>query len=347
MKMKILAVDDDEITRDILEYLIQKSGHEPTICSRGDDALQLLIDGDFHMVILDWEMPGMDGLELCRRIRQMNFGRYLYTIMLTSRSSSNEIVQGLSAGADDFVTKPFNSAEMNQRIRAGARILSLETRDTLIFTLAKLAESRDPDTGQHLERVQQYSRAIAMKLSQHPKYRSQIDSGFIRNIFLTSPLHDIGKVGVSDNILLKPGRLTPEEFEIMKTHTLIGAETLKDAVLRNPEVGYLKMAYEIALSHHERFDGTGYPHGLKGEEIPFSARIVALADVYDALTTKRVYKDAFSHEKTYEIIMESNGTHFDPDVVQAFVEIQEQFMMIAEKFQGDMALDFDRMLAHH
>jgi len=343
--MRVLAVDDDEITRDILEYLIQKNGHTPVVCARGDEAYRLLHEEDFQMVILDWEMPGMDGLELCRRIRNENLGGYVYTIMLTSRNSSEEIVLGLEAGADDFVTKPFNSAEMNQRIRAGARILSLETRDMLIFTLAKLAESRDPDTGQHLERVQRYSRALAAQLAQNPTYRDVIDSGFLRNIFLTSPLHDIGKVGISDSILLKPGRLSNEEFDIMKRHTLIGAETLRDAVERNPHVGYLKMASEIALTHHEKWDGSGYPHGLKGTDIPLAGRIVALADVYDALTTKRVYKDAFSHEKTCQIILESSGSHFDPDIVQAFCLIEEEFIEIARTFQGEWTLNFERMVA--
>ncbi len=343
--MRVLAVDDDEITRDILEYLIQKNGHQATVCARGDEAYRLLHQEDFQMVILDWEMPGMDGLELCRRIRNEHLGGYVYTIMLTSRNSSDEIVLGLEAGADDFVTKPFNSAEMNQRIRAGARILSLETRDMLIFTLAKLAESRDPETGQHLERVQRYSRALAVQLAQNPRYRDVIDSGFLRNIFLTSPLHDIGKVGISDNILLKPGRLTDEEFNIMKRHTLIGAETLRDAVERNPHVGYLKMASEIALTHHEKWDGSGYPYGLKGTDIPLSGRIVALADVYDALTTKRVYKKAFSHEKTCQIILESSGSHFDPDIVQAFCLIEDEFIEIARTFQGELSLNFERMVA--
>lgn len=343
--MNILAVDDDEITLDILEFLIRKNGHTPVLAQRGDDALNLLNEHDVRMVILDWEMPGMNGLELCRKIRSADFGGYVYTIMLTSRSSSEEIVEGMSAGADDFVTKPFNSAEMSMRITAGARMLSMETRDMLIFTLAKLAESRDPDTGQHLERVQRYSRALAAQLAIKPKYEGIIDSRFLRNIFLTSPLHDIGKVGIPDSILLKPGRLTPEEFEVMKTHTVVGAETLQPAVEQHPDVSYLRMARDIALSHHEKFDGSGYPHGLVGDDIPLAARIVAVADVYDALTTSRVYKDAFSHEKSMEIIVDSAGSHFDPFLVQAFIEIEAQVIETRELFQGNGALDYQRLVA--
>ena len=344
--MNILAVDDDEIILDILEYLIQKNGHTVVTAQRGDEALRLLHEQDFQMVILDWEMPGLTGLELCRMIRSQDFGGYIYTIMLTSRSSSKEFVEGMSAGADDFVTKPFNSAEMSMRINAGARILSLETRDMLIFTLAKLAESRDPDTGQHLERVQRYSRALAQHLASTPKYRDVIDSRYLRNIFLTSPLHDIGKVGIPDSILLKPGKLTPEEFDVMKSHTIIGANTLQEAVEHHPDVSYLRMARDIALSHHEKFDGTGYPYRISGEEIPLSARIVAVADVYDALTTSRVYKEAFSHEQSMQIIQESTGSHFDPYLVKAFVQIEPQVLDIKQKFQGNGSLQFDRLVCH-
>lgn len=344
--MNILAVDDDEIILDILEYLIQKNGHTVVTARRGDEALQLLHQQEFQLVILDWEMPGIDGLELCRLIRSQDFGGYIYTIMLTSRSSSKEFIEGMSAGADDFVTKPFNSAEMCMRINAGARILSLETRDMLIFTLAKLAESRDPDTGQHLERVQRYSRALAQQLSTKPKYQDIIDSRYLRNIFLTSPLHDIGKVGIPDSILLKPGKLTNVEFDVMKSHTIIGANTLRDAVERHPDVSYLRMARDIALSHHEKFDGTGYPYQISGEEIPLCARIVAVADVYDALTTQRVYKEAFSHEKSLGIIVDSAGSHFDPYLVQAFCEIEQQILDIKHKFHGNGALQFDRLVCH-
>jgi len=218
--------------------------------------------------------------------------------------------------------------ELILRVKAGERLLGLETRDLLIFALAKLAESRDTDTGAHLERVRTYSRVIAEHLSHLPKYRDQINADFVRLIYLTSPLHDIGKVGIPDSVLLKPGVLTREEFEIMKTHTTRGAETLDAALHEYPAAGFLRMARDIAASHHERYDGTGYPEGLAGENIPLCGRIVALADVYDALTSKRVYKEAFSHDTARQIVIEARGTHFDPDVVDAFLAIEDKFIAI-------------------
>jgi response regulator RpfG family c-di-GMP phosphodiesterase len=212
------------------------------------------------------------------------------------------------------------------------KLLSLQTRDAAIFSLAKLAESRDLDTGAHLERVQHYCRALVQKMASLDKYRNVIDSTFIHLIFQTSPLHDIGKVGIPDAILLKPGRLNDQEFEIMRTHTTIGDETLRAASAKFPVVSFLEMAHDIAATHHERYDGTGYPHQLKGDEIPLAGRITALADVYDALTSKRVYKQAFTHEAAKQIILKDRGTHFDPDVVDAFVEQEEQFLTIRSKF---------------
>src|SRR6185295_17304321 len=208
---------------------------------------------------------------------------------------------------------------------------SLITRDVTIFALAKLAESRDPDTGAHLERVRQYSRLLAEHLRHLPEFEDEVDEEFVRNIFLTSPLHDIGKVGVPDAVLLKPARLSDREFEIMKGHTIIGAETL-DAVLKfSPGTEFLKMARDIALTHHEQWSGGGYPHGLKGLDIPLAGRIVALADVYDALTSKRVYKDAYPHEVARGIIVEGAGAHGDPDLVDAFFELQPQFEAVRDR----------------
>jgi len=212
------------------------------------------------------------------------------------------------------------------------QLLSLQTRDVAIFSLAKLAESRDQDTGTHLERVQHYCRALVQEMASLKKYCGIIDAAFSRLIFQTSPLHDIGKVGIPDAVLLKPGHLDAHEFEIMKTHTTIGAATLMAASVKFPVVSFLNMAQDIAASHHERYDGTGYPNRLKGEEIPLAGRITALADVYDALTSKRVYKQAHEHESARQMIEESRGTHFDPDVVDAFVEREEQFLTIRNKF---------------
>jgi putative two-component system response regulator len=277
-------------------------------------------------------MPRMDGLELCRRIREAEGSQYIYIIMVTSREDVNDLVMGMDAGADDFITKPFIKEELAVRIRAGERISSFETRDIVIFSLARLVESRDSETGNHLERIRHYSRELTtaiLKLDNPPK---EIDTLFQDNIFLTSPLHDIGKIGIPDYILLKPRSLDDQEFEIMKKHTVIGFETLNEALQKYPKADYLRMSSEIALSHHERFDGSGYPHGLKGESIPLSARIVALADVYDALVSKRVYKEAYGHDVAKSIIENEKERHFDPMIVDAFFSCEDKFVEIFQRF---------------
>jgi putative two-component system response regulator len=214
------------------------------------------------------------------------------------------------------------------RLSVAERIISLENKNLLVFTLAKLAESRDCETGAHLDRMREYSRLLAEHLSKSEGYASEVDADYVRTIYLTSPLHDIGKVGIPDHILLKPGKLTVDEYEVMKQHALIGSQTLDAALQAYPSAQYLRFARDIAQSHHEKFDGTGYPHGLAGKAIPLCARIVAVADVYDALTTKRVYKEAFSHEVAKDIILKGRGTDFDPDVVDAFLAQEENFLLV-------------------
>ena len=325
----------------MLQYALEQFGYDVTVAQDGREALELVRTGRFRLVISDWEMPGLTGLQLCRQIRERRWSGYVYLVLLTSRRGTANAIEGLNAGADDFVVKPFEPQELYVRLRVGERVLSLESRDLLIFSMARLAESRDPDTGAHLERIREYCRLLADNLSTRRQFSSQIDGEFTELLYLTSPLHDIGKVGIPDSVLLKPGALTAEEFRIMQRHTVIGGETLAAAARAYPSGQFLQMAADIAWTHHERFDGRGYPHGLSGTDIPLSGRITAIADVYDALTTKRVYKEAFSHERACDIIIEQRGKHFDPDIVDAFIELKSPFHNIccqfSEKTQSEVS----------
>jgi len=333
--MKILIVDDDEISVELLRGLLLNEGYEVDVAHDGHEALSLLDKYNYRLIISDWEMPKMTGVELCRAVRSHHTSGYVYIILLTARNSKKDIVEGMSAGADDFLCKPFDAPELLVRLRAGMRILSLETRDMAIFSMAKLAESRDPETGNHLERIRSYCREISRCMLETGAGGEPVDLDFAHMIYLTSPLHDIGKVGIPDSILLKPGRLSDSEFEIMKTHALIGAETLDAAVREYPQVAYLNMARDIALCHHERYDGKGYPRGLAGREVPLAARVVALADVYDALTSRRVYKESFIHPVARNIIVDGDGTHFDPNVVKAFLEAESDIRAIQKRFSDE------------
>ncbi len=330
--MRVLVVDDDLVTREIVVEDLKHFGYEVTAASDGREAFELVRTGMYHLVVSDWQMPHMSGLDLCREIRKRSWSGYIYFILLTLRGGVDNVVCGLDAGADDFLTKPFQPQELRMRLRTGERVLGLESRDLMIFAMAKLAESRDKDTGAHLERIREYSRILADELSRWPQYCDLIDGDYVQLIYQTSPLHDIGKVGVPDSVLLKPGPLTPDEIAVMQRHTLLGGETLNSVAHSRPEALFLNMAREIALTHHERYDGTGYPRGLRGQQIPLCGRIVALADVYDALTSKRVYKPAFDHARARGIILEGRGTQFDPDIVQAFLNREQEFVAIERQF---------------
>jgi putative two-component system response regulator len=236
----------------------------------------------------------------------------LHQELRQARSSAAVTLEALAARADEIAA----------------------TRDVAVFALAKLAESRDPETGEHLERLRGYSQILAEQLQQEGPYRELIDEHFLEDLYRSSPLHDIGKVGIPDAILRKPGKLTPEEFELMKQHTTIGADALEQAMHLTGCGGFLAMAVDIARFHHERFDGTGYPARLKGHDIPLPARIVALADVYDALTSVRIYKDAYSAETARQMILEQDGQHFDPVVVEAFRARFVDFLSVRDTIDG-------------
>ena len=223
--MRVLIVDDNRLALTVLQNALVTSGYDVVAARNGREALEALKDGSCRLVISDLEMPEMDGLELCRAIRADGAHGYVYVMLLTSHDARDERVAGRRAGADDFISKPFDAQELLARVETAERILSLETRDVAIFAMAKLAESRDPETGAHLERVRAYSRLLATHLGGLDKFRGEINAEYTRLIYLTSPLHDIGKVGIPDCVLLKPGRLSDREFEIMKTHAMLGAQT--------------------------------------------------------------------------------------------------------------------------
>jgi len=237
-------------------------------------------------------------------------------------------------GSDELaeLSRAFNDMVQQIRVRHDLEKQVEKSRDLTIFAVAKLAESRDPETGAHLERVRNYSRILAQHLADHGQFSPLITPQFVHLIYLTSPLHDIGKVGIPDSVLLKPAKLSEREMEIMRSHTVIGAATLDAAARQFPGVQFVEMGRDIAIAHHERFDGTGYPNKLSGEQIPLAARIVAVADVYDALTTKRAYKPAYSHDAAKAIIEKGSTTQFDPRIVEAFIRCESQFTQILQRY---------------
>ncbi len=338
--MNVLVIDDEAIARRTIEHTLKEGGYDVSTAENGRQGLDLLRQSGCQLVVTDWEMPGMNGIDFCKAVRSGDFPHYVYVIMVTARNRPSDTISGLTVGADDYVTKPFNPGELLMRVNTGRRIIGMESQEITIFSLAKLAESRDPETGAHLERVRAFCRTLALQLQQDPNFQCEVDDAYVRLVYETSPLHDIGKVAIPDCILLKPGRLTDREFDLMKTHTLRGAETLSAAVSQFPNARFLQMAHDIALCHHEQYDGSGYPEGLSGDNIPLAGRIVALADVYDALTSKRVYKEAYSHEIARSIITDGCGQHFDPAIVDAFLKAENEFIRIRAVYR-DQELSLD------
>ena len=326
--MNVLIVDDDSFTIDVLRHALRKLGHDVSVARNGEEALEILRRDDIRLAITDWDMPGMSGLDLCRAVRADEVSGYTYLIMLTGRNDAASQRQGLTAGADDFLFKPLDADDLAVCFKTAERVLALESRDVALFAMAKLAESRDPDTAGHIERVQAYARLLAQNLARDVKQANGVNAEFVRLLHLTSALHDLGKVAVPDSILLKPGKLTKDEFEIMKLHTTTGSQTLDAALRKFPSASFLRMARDIAASHHERYDGSGYPAKLVGEQIPLCARIVALADVYDALTSRRVYKEAVPHASAKQFIVAASGSHFDPAVVESFMRCEQQIIKV-------------------
>ena len=262
-----------------------------------------------------------DKVDLQLQNNLMSDMMYKYSELSRNLEESNRII-----AQRELELKKYNE-QLEELVDAKVREIS-DSQIATIYALVKLAESRDDDTGAHIERTTRLCRLLAEKLGQLPEFSGIIDDEYIENIYRSSPLHDIGKVGIPDAILQKPGKLTQEEFQIMKTHAEIGARTLEDVANQYKGNAFIKMGLEITRGHHEKWDGTGYPNGLSGPDIPLSARIMAIVDVYDALRSKRTYKEGFSHEKSAEIIQEGRGTHFDPQLVDIFLKYQDEFMTL-------------------
>lgn len=326
--MSVLVVDDESISRETVAKALRDGGYDVVTATDGEAAFELIRSRHFPIVVTDLSMPRMCGIELCQRIRSMRSRPYVYFIIVTGHDGPFVQVSGFAEGIDDYIVKPFDAWALLMRVEAGRRVVQLETADMTIAALAKLSESRDPDAGSHLENIRHYCVSLANYLQTLPQFAESVDDEFIDLLERTCPLHDIGKVAIPDRILLKPGPLTEEEFEVMKTHTVRGAETIESVLRDYPHASFLRFARDLILTHHEKWDGSGYPLGLSGEAIPLCGRIMAIADVYDALTSKRVYKEAYCHEKAKSIIVRDAGSHFDPVLVDAFLQVEQDFRSI-------------------
>ncbi|MEA3220593.1 HD domain-containing phosphohydrolase [Immundisolibacter sp.] len=369
---RILIVDDQPDNLLILEDLLGRHYTVHAACD-GEDALTRLADGDRpDLMLLDVVMPGMDGFEVCRRVKASPGLRDMPVLLLTSLDSAADEEYGLSLGADDFIHKPYSppvvlarvnnhlklaraSRQLRDRNEDLERLVAERTREILrqseqlirskqeviasqgatITALCSLTEVRDNETGGHIRRTQHYVRVLAERLRDHPRFRHELNDETIDMMFRSAPLHDVGKVAIPDAILLKQGKLTPAEWEIMKRHPTHGRDAIAQAELELGDQGgsFLRFAREIAHCHHEKWDGSGYPQGLAGDDIPISARLMAAADVYDALMSRRTYKEAYSHERAMEMIQAERGRHFDPDVVDALQGLAETCRDIARRYR--------------
>jgi putative two-component system response regulator len=345
-KKSIMVVDDQPANLKLMEEVLSRQGYGVRSFPRGRLALAAAAQTPPDLILLDVTMPEMDGFEVCRRLRSDSALAAIPVIFLSALGETEDKLAAFRSGGFDYVTKPFDPDEVRARIETQLKLHDLQAaverhnreleqvvkqqvreiaaaQMATIFALAKLAESRDEATGQHLERVQMLCSLLATEVRKLPEYSPRMADDFVQDIFHASPLHDIGKVAIPDAILLKPGTLTPEEFAVMKTHTTLGAETLEFVLEKHPANEFIRMGIEIARSHHEKWNGSGYPDGLRGDEIPLSARIMAVADVYDALRSERCYKRAKSHEESCDIIVRNSGIHFDAVVASAFCRVQD------------------------
>lgn len=345
MHNTILIVDDSATNIDIL-FEALSDDYEIRVANSGESALESIRKKQPDMVLLDVMMPGIDGYEVCRRLKSNHNTFTIPIIFITALSETQDEAKGLALGAVDFITKPFNKELVKARIKnhielkllrdhleslVEERTRELElTQDTVIECIVRIGEFRNTEIGEHIVRVRAYVQALADSLMKMDAYKELFTVSYVKLLYKCVPLHDIGKVVIPDEILLKPGKLTPEEFEVIKTHTIAGKDILLSAEKKLGKNSFLSLAMQMAISHHERWDGKGYPYGYSGENIPIPARIMAIADVYDALVSKRVYKPAFTHNEAIKIILDGRGTQFDPTLVDVLIKNQERFLDISE-----------------
>ncbi len=353
MDCKILVVDDSFVDMALITSML--SDYITYTAANGKIALDVIRENpDIDVMILDINMPVMNGFEVLEALKKMPEGSKLMTLVLTNYDELENEIRGLELGAVDYIRKPLNIESLRKRIEIHAKLktasktmeaLNLElerkvqqrtqelilTRDITIHALIGLLEIRDIESSNHTKRTQKIIRALCEQLKSTGEY-DILTEGYMKEIYETAPLHDIGKVGIPDGILLKPAKLTAEEFEFMKKHTTFGVNALMFAVAHDTMPSFIKTAIECIGTHHEKYDGSGYPSGLSGETIPLAGRLMAIADVYDALISKRVYKEAFSHQVAKETILKERGRHFDPKIVDAFMAIEEKILAIVAQY---------------
>lgn len=357
----ILVVDDTPANLTLLARMLGDRGYRVRPVPSGKLALSAAASDPPDLLLLDISMPEMDGFEVCRRLKEDPRLRDVPVIFISALTETEGKVKAFQRGGVDYITKPFQIEEVEARVethlklRRGQAELARynryleqlveekvkeisESQLATIFAMVKLAESRDDETGTHIWRVREYCLALANALRDEAGFRETLTDPFVRDLYNAAPLHDIGKVGISDLILLKPERHTPEEFEIMKTHTTLGARTLQGVKESYPRNSFVTMGVEVAHSHHERRDGSGYPRGLAGDAIPLAAQIMSIADVYDALRTPRRYKPGFDHEASVTIITKGDGrtkpSHFDARMLPVFAAVAPEFDAIYERLSG-------------
>ena len=350
-KPKILVVDDEVRNLRLMEAMLIPLGYDVALAGGGEEALEKVTALPPDVILLDIMMPRMDGFEVARRLKEDEETTIIPIVMVTALREVEDRVKALEAGADDFLSKPVEKTELRARVQSLLKVkayndhmrdyqkeleaevarrteqlrqafekIKAASLDT-IYRLSRAAEYKDEDTGTHIQRMSHYAAAVARQMG--------LDESTVETILYASPMHDVGKIGIPDHILLKPGKLNLDEWEIMRQHTIIGGK-----ILEGSDAEFIKLAEVIACTHHEKWDGGGYPRGLKGIEIPLAGRVAAVADVFDALTSRRPYRRLpFSVEESFDIIKEGQGSHFDPDVVDAFFAAQDEILSIKEEYK--------------